>query len=205
MAFTVYGPGIRDEIYLDTLFRHPVIGQVTAAHAVHPVAEQPVYNEAENPPPTPKQSRASVKPAVLTDAPSREVVAAHIMSSPVVTVLSSEPATRVYELFASHGFRHIPVLDRNGHAVVGIVSDRDMFGVAPSTNSKQALLIEDVMHVPVVTVTPDCVISDIASALYRGRIGALPVVDAQGSLLGIVTRSDVMKLVMHSTDTDLWL
>jgi CBS domain-containing protein len=207
MAFTVYGPGIRDEIYLDTLFRHPVVGQVVAAHAVQPVAEQPVFRETVNRTPLSARSRAQEqerqKPAI-ENAPSK-VLASNIMSAPVITMFGSDFANRVYELFAFHGFRHIPVLDSNSRLVIGIVSDRDMFRVPVPPNSGERLFVEHVMHNPVVTATPDTAVADIASALYKGRIGALPVVDDTGNLLGIITRSDIMKLVMNSNEFDLWI
>ena len=51
---------------------------------------------------------------------------------------------------------------------------------------------KDIMTREVVTVTEDTSVSDLASALLEHRISAAPVVDASGSLLGIVSEGDLM-------------
>ena len=52
---------------------------------------------------------------------------------------------------------------------------------------------KDVMTTPVVTVEPEAVVRDIAKLLLRRRISAVPVVDADHHLLGIVSEGDLMR------------
>lgn len=50
------------------------------------------------------------------------------------------------------------------------------------------------MTVDVVTVSPSCSIEDAAALLARNRVGVLPVVDAKGRLIGVVSKTDLVWL-----------
>ena len=52
----------------------------------------------------------------------------------------------------------------------------------------------DVMSSPVVSVPPDALLKDVASLLVERRINAVPVVDAGGRLVGIVSEADLLPL-----------
>lgn len=51
----------------------------------------------------------------------------------------------------------------------------------------------DIMITPVVTVSPDTTVSEVARVLLARNIGAVPVVDENGSVLGIVSESDLLR------------
>ncbi len=52
---------------------------------------------------------------------------------------------------------------------------------------------KDVMTTEVVTATPETLVADIAKRLIERRISALPVVDAKGQVVGIVSEGDLMR------------
>src|SRR5512145_3295242 len=54
------------------------------------------------------------------------------------------------------------------------------------------LTAKDIMSKDVVTVTPDTSLSELAALLVGSRISGVPVVDANGSLAGIVTENDLI-------------
>jgi CBS domain-containing protein len=56
------------------------------------------------------------------------------------------------------------------------------------------MLTKEIMTSPVVTVSPDDHLKDVAATLVRHGINAAPVVDAGGRLLGIVSEADVLPL-----------
>jgi acetoin utilization protein AcuB len=94
-----------------------------------------------------------------------------------------------------HGFRHLPVLDKNG-GLVGIV-DRDDLEKFLSTAGAPTVLkrqhrVEQVMTRDVVTVTPDCPLEEAAILMVNHKIGSLPVMDS-GGLVGIITKTDIFK------------
>ena len=53
------------------------------------------------------------------------------------------------------------------------------------------MLVQDRMSAPAVTITPDAVLRDALSLMHAHRFRRLPVVDASGKLIGIVTERDL--------------
>ena len=60
--------------------------------------------------------------------------------------------------------------------------------------------VGDVMHRGVTTCPPDALLSDVAHWMHKDDISAIPVTDAEGFLVGIVTRTDLVTLRVH----ELW-
>lgn len=58
----------------------------------------------------------------------------------------------------------------------------------------------DIMVSPVVTVGPDTSVAEVADILLEKRISGVPVVDAGGTLVGIVSESDLMRRAEAGTD-----
>ncbi|HEU4882916.1 MAG TPA: CBS and ACT domain-containing protein [Longimicrobium sp.] len=95
--------------------------------------------------------------------------------------------------------RHLPVVEDG--VLVGIVSDRDVRTALPSPITEPdaervAFLdrtpISAVMKRDVDSIGPLDTVEDAAKLMRRRRIGALPVVDAHGAVLGILSESDVL-------------
>lgn len=95
--------------------------------------------------------------------------------------------------------RHLPVV-QDGE-LVGMVSDRDVRLAMPSPltepdDERVAFLdrtpVSAVMQREVVSVGPFDTVEDAAKEMRRRRIGAIPVIDAHGRLLGILSESDVL-------------
>ncbi len=59
------------------------------------------------------------------------------------------------------------------------------------------LAARDIMTREVITVSPDTLVSDLAETLAGKNIGGVPVVDAGGRLVGIVTQSDLVDRVRN--------
>ncbi|ANK83506.1 MAG: hypothetical protein TEF_14710 [Rhizobiales bacterium NRL2] len=58
----------------------------------------------------------------------------------------------------------------------------------------------DVMTPNVITVSPDATVREIAERLLANRISAVPVVDADGGLLGIVSEGDLIRRAETETE-----
>lgn len=95
--------------------------------------------------------------------------------------------------------RHLPVVE-NG-VLVGMVSDRDVRTALPSPLTEPdaervAFLdrtpVSAIMRSDVDSIGPLDSVEDAAKLMRRRRIGALPVVDARGAVLGILSESDVL-------------
>lgn len=124
----------------------------------------------------------------------------NVMTKKVITVNSD--ATLLDALVATrvNKIRHIPVV--SGNELVGIVSDRDLRDVCPSTLCPEDpgflknTMIKDIMLKEVITIHPLDFLEDAARLLYEHRIGCLPVVSNK-ELVGIVTETDILRSLVE--------
>jgi len=125
-----------------------------------------------------------------------------LMTKKVITVHPEENVDRVFFLFHFERIRHIPVLEKG--KVVGIISDRDIkkiLGPRKETLEKpdgtsisiSTRRVRNIMRRGVVTIGPKDKASDAAAIMVKRKIGALPVIDKNGKLAGIITASDILK------------
>jgi acetoin utilization protein AcuB len=121
------------------------------------------------------------------------------MSADPVSVSPDDTLAQALRLTREHRIRHLPVV-RDGD-LVGILSDRDLRSAMPSPleveDAGRAARLGDtpvvqVMTAEVITTGPHDTVEDAARLLCRHRIGALPVVDAHGRLLGMISETDVL-------------
>ncbi|HKP75833.1 MAG TPA: CBS and ACT domain-containing protein [Longimicrobiaceae bacterium] len=121
------------------------------------------------------------------------------MTAEPVSVTPDATLAEALRLVREHRVRHLPVVV--GGAVAGIVSDRDLRTAMPSplephdaarADAVHRTPVSEVMTRDVVTVGPYDTVEDAARLLCRHRIGALPVVDAHGLLLGMISETDVL-------------
>ena len=64
--------------------------------------------------------------------------------------------------------------------------------------------VRDVMTSPVVAAAPVTDIRRVAAAMLAGGVDGVPVVGDDGDLLGLVSRSDVLRAVIHDPPLSLW-
>jgi acetoin utilization protein AcuB len=83
-----------------------------------------------------------------------------------------------------HGVHHLPVLDRNAK-LVGIISDRDLFGAADD-------LVRDAMTADVAAVDVDAALDEVVALMQTGRITSVVVTGSRG-VEGIFTTTDAVR------------
>lgn len=123
-----------------------------------------------------------------------------IMRTELVTLAPDETLDLGQDLMRLGRLRHVPVVE--GERLVGMISDHDLFSASvgraldldgPSLRSfLRSLDAGSVMGRDPVTIGPDASLSEAARLLDARRIGALPVVDEGGRLLGLVTVVDLL-------------
>lgn len=111
-----------------------------------------------------------------------------IMTREVHTVGPRLPVADLLERMFNERHTGYPVVD--GGRIVGVVTLSDAKGVEPV--EREAFIVEDVMTMDVVTVTPETDAMGALMTMQRDGIGRLPVVDDRGDLVGIVSRTDLM-------------
>ncbi len=106
-----------------------------------------------------------------------------VMTTNVVRVSPGDSVDEAARLLTFHDVSGLPVCD--GGRVVGVVSEADLIGKSGST-------VGQVMTSPAETVSESTSLEKVAEHLTKQRIRRLPVVDATGRLVGIVSRHDVL-------------
>jgi CBS domain-containing protein len=103
---------------------------------------------------------------------------------------------RVKHLVESLNNFHIGamVVSHDGKVIDGIVSERDIVRAMPGKlDMMEELHVRDIMTVGVHTCTSDATVSEVMELMTKQRIRHVPVVDADGNLLSIVSIGDVVK------------
>lgn len=139
------------------------------------------------------------------------ILASQIMSAPVVTLPVQAPLDQAWAMVRDRAIRHIPILASDGR-IAGIISDRDLMRGRPGPRHNPApdrrsagRSVGDLMSLHVIAVTSDTPIRDIARILVDERIGCVPIVNETIGLVGIVTRTDVLRCVINHAPLDLWI
>ncbi|MGQ9887308.1 MAG: CBS domain-containing protein [Aggregatilineales bacterium] len=126
------------------------------------------------------------------------------MTSPVISVSPTTSISAAHQIMKEKGIRRLPVLE-NG-ALVGIVTIGDVREASPSDATTLSiwelnylwaqLTVEKVMTRRVLTVRPDTTIIDAARVMLENKVSGLPVVDSDGQLVGMITESDVFRMLV---------
>jgi CBS domain-containing protein len=127
-------------------------------------------------------------------------------------VIAAHASATYKELAAMLRYQRVsafPVVDED-NKVIGIVSETDLLakealeGTVPQTleslprqperSRVRGLTAGELMSRPPVTIGPDAPVSHAARLMYNKRVKRLPVVSDDGTLIGIVSRSDVLSV-----------
>jgi CBS domain-containing protein len=137
---------------------------------------------------------------IPAERPAHPLTAADAMTEPAVAVSPTDTLLDAAALMADHQVRHLPVVE--GGEVIGMLSDRDIRTVAGDparyveTHKRgdvEDLAVRDAMASPALTVHPKRPLREVALELADEKVGAVPVVDTDGKLLGIVSYVDALR------------
>ncbi|WP_390617280.1 HPP family protein [Maricurvus nonylphenolicus] len=215
MTLVVYDYGVRTQTPWYDIFPPRDVNQLNELAASNRLSERDQVKESGMPAQTlPGQGhkgkgQAAPYQEIHDGEPQRKPVyyAKDIMQAPVVTLPESATLQRAWELFKQKGFRHIPVIN-GSQQLCGLVSERDLLR-ATSTMvldhplSEQRTVVE-VMTRRVLTVGPMSEIRELAAAMTGHKVGAMPVLDSEENLVGIVTLVDILQVIMNRAPIDLW-
>jgi CBS domain-containing protein len=133
------------------------------------------------------------------------MLAADVMSRPVLTVRAEDTVEQAAALLSHKDVTAAPVLDDEGD-LVGIVSEGDLLRarVANGHGAHPVTLVADVMSRSVVVLPPEADLSEVAEAMLRYNVHSVPIVDDQAEVTGIVCRHDLLKAYVRTDDTVQW-
>lgn len=112
-------------------------------------------------------------------------------------VLTIDPMANLataYALMRRHHIHHLVVID--GDNPVGVVADRDVFekGMADNGHSfDPSLKVRDVMRLANAPVPEYASVSEALDRMWQAGVSAVPIVDSDGQLTGIITEADLLR------------
>ncbi|MGV9346941.1 CBS domain-containing protein [Streptomyces spiralis] len=122
-----------------------------------------------------------------------------VMTREVVAVRSDCPFREMARALERHRIAALPVIDYDGRPV-GVVSERDLLRheagrglVARDPARTGAETAAGLMTSPAVTAHPEWSLAEAARTMQRHAVGRLPVVGADGLLVGIVSVHDLLR------------
>jgi len=121
-----------------------------------------------------------------------------IMTTGVVTVRPDTPYREIAAIFREHEVSGFPVTAKDG-TVIGVVSESDLLALAAGRQHRghradDQATAGDLMTHPAMTISPHDLVQTAARVMHSRRLQRLPVVDRDGRLEGIVSRSDVLSV-----------
>lgn len=149
-----------------------------------------------------------------------EATVASIMSTDIVSVASTTPIPEVARLMLEHGISGLPVVD--GSELVGVVTESDVVSreidvdvpafatfldaifVLPWDRHDDELkrvlatTVSGIMSSPAQTILATATIHEVADLMFKHHVNPVPVVNEAGQLVGIVSRSDVLRLIAEA-------
>jgi CBS domain-containing membrane protein len=127
-----------------------------------------------------------------------------IMTAEVITLAEDDTLADARSCMDRGHVRHLPVM--RGGRLVGLVTHRDLLAAslsvfaARSAEEEHRLLasipVRELMH-DAIAIPPEMSVREAARIMLDNQFGCLPVIDETGTLLGIVTDADYLRLAVR--------
>lgn len=149
----------------------------------------------------------------LTSRIGFEMLVQEVMTTDVISITKYESILQVANILTEKNISGLPVVDKE-KKLIGIITQADilsMVGVGREHTFKDLLKymlgeplparrlgdhVGDIMTSPALTIKPDANIAEAVRIMDEKRIRRLTVVDDKNTLIGILTRADILKAVI---------
>ncbi|MHB0777485.1 CBS domain-containing protein [Halomonas sp. WWR20] len=138
------------------------------------------------------------------------VVVADIMIRNIVTLRLEQTLNDGNEAMREHKIRHLPVLDEQGQ-LAGLLNQKvvlrealritDNYGSHRLSHHLGRIPLAEVISRDVLTLSVDTPLADAGSKLLAHRQGAMPVLDGDERLVGILSSADFVRLAVALLET----
>jgi CBS domain-containing protein len=132
-----------------------------------------------------------------------------LMQRHIITVSSEDDVARAWHILVENQIHQAPVLDATLH-LVGIIGERNLLVMLNvNVDDRQmrkifAQRVGDVMTTPVVAATPVTDIRHIAHVMLDRDVDGLPIVNDSGTLVGFLSRGDILRAVVNDPPLSIW-
>lgn len=126
------------------------------------------------------------------------------MTKEVITITPDTILPKAHRIMTEQNIRRLPVVDNRGR-LIGIVTRGDVRGAEPSQATTLSiwelnyllahLKVEEMMTPDPITLHQSATVGTAARTMLENQISGLPIVDDTGQLVGIITESDIFRMV----------
>jgi acetoin utilization protein AcuB len=123
------------------------------------------------------------------------------MSKDLVTIDADTSIMKASKVMKQNNIQHLPVMSQG--RLAGIISDRDLKEATPSKATTldihemyyllDKIVVKSLMSKTLITIAPGDTVEKAAAVMLKNHVSALPVVDAQTALAGIITKGDIFR------------
>lgn len=113
-----------------------------------------------------------------------------IMTDEIFTVSPDTTLSKVREILLKKGIHHVPVVE--GKKLVGLITTWDMFKLGKSAEEYKDMKASEIMTTHIAKLSPDEHIGAAAEVFEEHLFQAIPIVNEEGELEGIVTTHDLL-------------
>ncbi len=128
----------------------------------------------------------------------RRLKASHIMTSPVLTAKSHELVMSCRQKMLDSSVSHIVITNRENNPLA-IVDETDLLAVS----SPESVFIESILTPKALAVSEDTLVRDVALTFMKYKANAIAVVDQNHHLSGIISRSDLIGLLVSGPNQQI--
>lgn len=162
--------------------------------AVPPRQEQAVTT------PSPGQTLSYINAGKSADSLEnrRRLKALHVMSAPVITATSHDLVINCQQLMQDNNVSHIVIINKENNPLA-IVDAVDILAV----RNPEMVFISSILTPEAIAVSEDTLVRDVALTFMKFKSSALAVVDAQHRLTGIISRSDLIGLLVSGPNQQI--
>jgi len=119
-----------------------------------------------------------------------ELVETH-MTKDVITLNPDSTLGEAREILLGKHIHHIPIVE--GKKLVGMITSWDIFKLGKSAAEYQSMKVSEIMTRKVATLDPGQHLGAAAEVLTRHLFHAIPIINDDHELLGIVTSTDIVR------------
>lgn len=134
------------------------------------------------------------------------------MTREVITVTPDTSMLKASQILKEKNIRRLPVIDEQGK-LVGIVTDRDIKDASPSKATTldvhelyyllSEIKVKDIMTPNPITIGIEDTVEKAAIRMLKKKIEGMPVIDEEGKVVGIITDTDIFKVLIDITGVHL--
>ena len=132
------------------------------------------------------------------------------MSKPVITINADDSMQNATALLKERHIRILPVMESG--KLEGIITDRDLKRASASDATTleihellyllSKIKVKEIMTKDPITVRPDYTLEETSRILLEKKISGVPVINDEGRMIGIITRDDLLRVLINLTGVD---